>query len=98
MMSGPPQCETSGTLVKFTYTAYHFEHCKSTIVEYTKDLIVQNQAKGINISREAVNAAFEANVKSVFPEGHPMRQELLQQVRALNLIALWSLPRAIFCL
>ena len=94
-MSGPPQCETSGTLVKVTYTAYHFEHCKSTIVEYTRDLIVQNQAKGINISREAVNAAFEANVKNVFAEGHPMRQELLQQVGALSLCSPYGVFRVV---
>ncbi len=66
--------------VEITYTAYNFEHCKHSIIEYTKDLIIQNRVKGIDISRRAVNVAFEANVKDLYVKGSAMRQELLQQV------------------
>ena len=62
------------------YTAHHFEAGKITIVEYTKDFIAKNEVNGIKFSRGAVNGAFEANVSKVYPEGHPKREELLQQV------------------
>ena len=70
-------------IASITYTVYNFEQCKYTIFEYTKDLFIQNIPRGIQISREEVNAAFEANVKDLYAEGDPMREELLQQVRLL---------------
>ena len=80
-MDGPSKSHEPGSRMGTNYTAYHFEDCKTTIVEYTKDFLEQNEVNGNKFGRGAVNAAFEANVCKVYAEGHPKREELLQQVR-----------------
>lgn len=80
-MNALPVWNTPGLTVRITYTAYNFEHCRHTIVEYTNDLIIQNRMVGTEINRKIVNLAFEANVKEIYAEGSAMRQELLEQVR-----------------
>ena len=79
-MESCSSADTANEVICITYTAYNFEQCKHTILEYTKDVVLQNLAKGIKVSREDVNAAFEANVKRIYAEGVGMRGELLQQV------------------
>ena len=79
-MNRIPTRFTPGMMVGITYTATDFEDRKQSIVEFTKDLAGKNHKNGIHLTRGAVNAAFEANVSKVFAEGHPMRNELLQQV------------------
>jgi hypothetical protein len=80
------ECNTPGLTVRITYTAYNFEHCKHTLVEYSNDLLIQNRAMGIEITRKAVELAFKANVEDIYAEGSVMRQELLEQVRAWVLL------------
>lgn len=81
-MDGLSERSAASLTIGITYTAYNFEHCGHTIVEYSNDLLIQHRAIGREIPRKAINLAFEANVKDIYAEGSVMRQELLEQVRA----------------
>ena len=62
------------------WTERHLEKWKRNCYDYTVDLIAKGIINNHELSREEVNWSWARCVKVVYPEGHPKREQLLQQV------------------
>ena len=62
------------------YTKYHFEDCKLGFLQYTKEMVEKHQEVAITLKKGDIAIYWAIQVRREYPDGHPLRQILMDQV------------------
>ena len=65
------------------YTKYHFEDLKFGYLQYTKEMVEKHQEMGTELEEGDIALYWVIQVRREYPDGHPLRRILIEQVQKL---------------